>query len=85
MSDKLPMVALDKVEVKFSMRVETIVRLERMMANAGVSSRSAMFNALIDDDVKDVQLEAEDLDKINQMMKANLERRNALKAQKGIA
>ena len=84
MSNKLPMVAIDKIEVKFSMRVETIVRLERMMKNAGIESRSAMINALVDDDVKDVQLEAEDIEKINKMMKENLDRRNALKAQKGI-
>ena len=78
------MVAIDKIEVKFSMRVETVVRLERMMKNAGIESRSAMINALVDDDVKDVQLEAEDIEKINKMMKENLDRRNALKAQKGI-
>jgi len=85
MSNKMPMVALDKVEVKLSMRVETVVRLDRMAKELGIESRSAIINALIDEDVKDVQLEAEDLDAINDIMRRNLERRNALKAQKGIA
>ena len=84
MSDKLAMVALDKVDVKFSMRVETVVRLRRIMAECGLKSLSAIVNALLEEAVRDVRLTKDDIDTIHEMMVKNLEKRNERKAKKGI-
>ena len=39
MSNRLAMPALDKVEKKFSVRVETLARLEKRASKAGIHSR----------------------------------------------
>ena len=85
MSDKLPMVSLDKVEVKLTMKTETAVAVDKVAWIAGLS-RSAVINGYVEDGLKraKVILTAEDLKRVEEIKAANLAKRNAKKAKKGI-
>lgn len=78
----MPMYALDKVEKKFAVRVNTFVRLEAR-AKAAKKTTSAIVNSALDDLVRDDPFTPEMLDEAKRIMDRNLEKRNKMKAQKG--
>ena len=85
MSDKLPMVSLDKIEVKLTMKTETAVAVDKVARIAGLS-RAAVINGYVEDGLKraKVILTAEDLKRVEEIKAANIEKRNANKTKKGI-
>lgn len=84
MSSKFPMVSLDKVEVKLTVKNWCIVAADKVAAGAGVS-RAALFNAYIEDGLKraKVKMTATDIAKVDAMRAENLARREAKKQKKG--
>ncbi len=85
MSNKLPMVSLDKIEVKLTMKTETAVAVDKVARIAGLS-RAAVINGYVEDGLKraKVILTAEDLKRVEEIKAANIEKRNANKTKKGI-
>lgn len=76
MSSKFPMVCLDKVEVKLTVKNWCVVAADKVAANAGMS-RAALFNAYIEDGLKKakVKLTQEDIAKIDAMRAENIAKR----------
>ena len=83
MSSKMPMYALDKVEKKFAIKVNTFVRLE-IIAKKDRKTVSAVVNAALDDLVRDDPFTPDMMKRATELMEKNLKKRNAKKAQKGI-
>ncbi len=85
MSSKFPMVSIDKVEVKLTVKVENTVAIDKIAQMAGLS-RSAIINGYIEDGLKKakVTLTQEDLARVEQIKAENIARRNEIKAKKGI-
>ena len=65
MSNKLPMVSLEKVEVKLTMKVETVVAVDKVAHVAGLS-RASVINGYVEDGLRKakVALTAEDVARI---------------------
>ena len=84
MSSKFPMVSLDKIEVKLTMKVETAVGVDKVAALAGMS-RASVINGYVEDGLKKakVLLTAADLKRVEEIKAENLAKRNARKAKKG--
>lgn len=84
MSDKFPMVSLDKVEVKLTMKTEIVVAVDRIAKFAGIS-RAALINGYVEDGLKraNVVLTVEDLKRVEEIKAANRAKREALIAKKG--
>lgn len=84
MSNKFPMISLDKVEVKLTMKVETAVAVDRVATVANLS-RAAVINGYVADALKKakVTLTADDLKRIEEIKAENLAKREAMKAKKG--
>lgn len=83
MSNRLAMPALDKVEKKFSVRVETLTRLEKRASKAGIPLATYVnreLDHLVEDDPCDIQM----LERIKELMDANVRRRETLKTRKGL-
>lgn len=85
MSSKFPMVSIDKVEVKLTVKVENTVAIDKIAQMAGLS-RSAIINGYIEDGLKKakVTLTQEDLARVEEIKAENIARRNAIKAKKGV-
>lgn len=85
MSNKLPMVSLDKIEVKLTMKTETAVAVEKVARMAGMS-RAAVINGYVEDGLKRARivLTAEDLKRVEEIKAANIEKRAVNKTKKGI-
>ncbi len=85
MSNKFPMVSLDKVEVKLTMKAETVVAVDRVAKMAGMS-RASLISGYVEDGLKraKVVLTAADIKRVDEIKAANLAKRNATKAKKGI-
>ena len=85
MSSKFPMVSIDKVEVKLTVKVENTVAIDKIAQMAGLS-RSAIINGYIEDGLKKakVTLTQEDLARVEEIKAENIAKRNAIKAQKGV-
>ena len=85
MSSKFPMVSIDKVEVKLTVKVENTVAIDKIARMAGLS-RSAIINGYIEDGLKKakVTLTQEDLARVEEIKAENVARRNAIKAKKGV-
>ena len=85
MSSKFPMVSIDKVEVKLTVKVENTVAIDKIARMAGLS-RSAIINGYIEDGLKKakVTLTQEDLARVEEIKAENVARRNAIKARKGV-
>ena len=85
MSAKFPMVSIDKVEVKLTVKVENTVAVDKIAKMAGLS-RSAIINGYIEDGLKrsKVTLTQEDLARVEEIKAENIARRNAIKAKKGV-
>ena len=85
MSSKFPMVSIDKVEVKLTVKVENTVAIDKIARMAGLS-RSAIINGYIEDGLKKakVTLTPEDLARVEEIKAENVARRNAIKAKKGV-
>lgn len=85
MSSKFPMVSIDKVEVKLTVKAESVVAVDKISEMSGMS-RAAVINGYIEDGLKraKITLTAEDLARVEEIKAANIARRNAIKAKKGI-
>ena len=85
MSKDFPMVSLDKVEVKLTMKTYTIVMVDKIANGAGIS-RAALINSYVEDGLKraNVALTSEDLERVDEIRKANIAKREAMKAKKGV-
>ena len=83
MSDKLSMPAVDKVQLKVQVKAGTYVRLENMSNKSSVSM-SALCGALLDEATAGVEMTTADIARMNEIIAANVERREAAKAKKGI-
>ena len=86
MSNKFPMISLDKVEVKLTMKVETAVAVDKVASVANLS-RAAVINGYVADALKKakVTLTADDLKRIEEIKAENLAKREAMKVKKGVA
>lgn len=85
MSSKFPMMSLDKVEVKLSVKNESVVGVDKIARMAGMS-RASVINGYIDDGLKrsKVVLDVDDLKRVEEIRAANVARREAMKARKGV-
>ena len=83
MSDIMPMYALDKVEKKFVVKVNTFVRLEARAKDEG-KAVAVIVNRALDDLVRDDPFTPEMMERAKDLMDRNLAKRNAMKARKGI-
>lgn len=85
MSSKFPMVSIDKVEVKLTVKAETIVAVDKIAEVSGMS-RAAVINGYVEDGLKraKVDLTVEDIKRVEEIKAANIAKRNAIKAKKGI-
>lgn len=84
MSNKFPMVSLDKVEVKLTMKTPVVVAVDKVAEMAGMS-RASVINGYVEDGLKraKIQLTAADLKRVEEIKSANLAKREAIKAKKG--
>ena len=84
MSSKFPMVSLEKVEVKLTMKTSSVVLVDKVAKMAGMS-RSAVISGYVDDGLKraKVALTKDDLARIEEIKAANIAKRESLKAKKG--
>ena len=85
MSAKFPMVSLDKVEVKLTVKTESVVAVDKVARMAGMS-RASVINGYIDDGLKraKVKLDLDDLKRVEEIRAQNIARREATKAKKGV-
>ena len=85
MSSKFPMVSLEKVEVKLTMKTSVVVLVDRIAKMAGLS-RAAVISGYVDDGLKraKVVLTKADLERIEAIKAENIAKREAIKAKKGI-
>ncbi len=83
MGNKLSMVALDKYEKRLSVDVRVFVKYENRAKAAGISTSAAM-NAVLDDEVAGDPWTREDEARARAIIDANFEKRELLKAKKGI-
>ena len=85
MSSKFPMDSIDKVEVKLTVKAETIVAVDKIAEVSGMS-RAAVINGYVEDGLKraKVDLTVEDIKRVEEIKAANIAKRNAIKAKKGI-
>lgn len=85
MSSKLPMVSLDKVEVKLTMKTKVIVAVDKVAEVSGMS-RAAVINGYVEDALKraKIRLTVEDERRIEEIRRANIAKREINKAKKGI-
>ena len=83
MSDKLSMPAVDKVQIKVQVKAATFIRLENMSSATNLSI-SALCGAMIDEATSKVDMSTSDIQRMNALIQANINRRNLAKAKKGI-
>ncbi len=85
MSAKFPMVSLEKVEVKLTMKTASVVLVDKVAKMAGLS-RAAVISGYVEDGLKraKVALTKADLDRIEEIKAANIAKRESLKIKKGI-
>lgn len=84
MSDKLPMVAVEKVILGLKIKATTKVKLDKMQKAAGLSHMNTLCNVLLDDATSKVALTEDDIKKVNEIIQSNIETRKKQKKQKGI-
>lgn len=84
MSAKFPMVSLEKVEVKLTMKTSAVVLVDKVAKMAGLS-RAAVINGYVEDGLKraKIVLTKDDLARIEEIKAANIAKRESLKAKKG--
>lgn len=83
MSKKMRMQSVDKSEVKAAVKVVTKAKLERVSQIAGLNVGTYVA-AVIEEYASKIETTKEDLDRANEIVASNIEKRNALKAKKGI-
>ena len=85
MSAKFPMVSLEKVEVKLTMKTASVVLVDKVAKMAGLS-RAAVISGYVEDGLKraKVTLTKADLDRIEEIKAANIAKRESLKIKKGL-
>lgn len=78
---KTPFIALDKVECKLTLKVATIVKVDKVAKFMGVS-RNAIIAMYVDSklDEQGVRLTREDLARVEEIMAQNQAKRRLLKA-----
>ena len=84
MSAKFPMVSLEKVEVKLTMKTSAVVLVDKVAKIAGLS-RAAVINGYVEDGLKraKIVLTKDDLARIEEIKAANIAKRESLKVKKG--
>ena len=85
MSDKFPMVSIDKVEVKLTMPAKVVVAVDSIAEVSGMS-RASVINGYVQDGLRRAKyvLTVEDEKRIEEIKAANRAKRDALKAKKGV-
>lgn len=85
MSSKFPMVSIDKVEVKLTMKIETAIAVDKVAHMANLS-RASVINGYVTDALKKAKviLTADDLKRVEEIKSANRAKREALKVKKGV-
>jgi hypothetical protein len=84
MSAKFPMVSLDKVEVKLTVKTEKVVAVDKIARMSGLS-RASVINGYIDDGLlrSKVKLDMDDYKRVDEIRAENAAKRAAIKAKKG--
>lgn len=84
MKSKIPMYALDKVEKKFAIKVNTFLKLEARVNTTDEKCKnvSAIVNSALDDLVRDDDFTPEMMKRAEQIMHENLLKREAAKAKR---
>lgn len=82
MSRKLPLYAVDKVQLTVRVPVETKVRLDRAAADAGLPP-AALAAAAVTEAVKDAPFGPAELLRVREIIEANILRRDRRKLEKG--
>ena len=77
------MPAVDKVQLKVQVKAGTFVRLENMSSKSNVSM-NALCGALLDEATANVEMTSADLARMNEIIAANIQRREEAKARKGL-
>ena len=79
------MVSLEKVEVKLTMKVDTVVSVDKVAKISGLS-RASVINGYVEDGLKHakVSLTSADLKRVDEIKAANAAKRKAIKAKKGV-
>ena len=85
MSSKFPMVSIDKVEVKLTVKIQSVVAVDKVAKMAGLS-RASVINGYIDDGLKraKVSLSVDDLKRVDEIRAQNAAKRAETKAKKGV-
>ena len=85
MSEKFPMVSIDKVEVKLTVKTEAVVAIDKIAKMAGMS-RASVINGYINDGLANakVRLDVDDLRRVEEIKAQNIAKREAMKARKGV-
>lgn len=85
MSSRFPMVSLDKVEVKLTMKTRAVVAVDKVAMISGLS-RAAVINGYVEDGLRKakVKLTVADYKRIDEIKAANIAKREANKAKKGV-
>ncbi len=85
MSSHLPLYAVDKMEVKFALKVASVVKVDKVAKFLGVS-RNAVVQMFVDAklDEEGVMLTKADIKRVEEIMDANREKRRILRERKGV-
>lgn len=83
MSDKIPMMDVEKSKLQLVVPALTRAIMERLADSAGLSVNE-YGNALLSRGLRSVQTTPEDLARAEQIIRANIAKRAELKAKKGI-
>lgn len=83
MSDKLKMTALDKTEMKVTVRLNTYTKIEAIHNREGTSI-SSIVSGMLDDATKDMPWTDELEERSHELYLANKRKREEAKAKKGI-
>jgi hypothetical protein len=83
MSDKLTMRALDKVERRLSVHVQTALKIEKRARSAGIAV-ATMMNAILDEAVCGDPWTADDEKRAREIIDANFAKREAEKIKRGL-
>lgn len=84
MSDKLPMMALDKVAIRVAIPVKVKIKLIKIMKKNSINNLSELCNRIFENTTKDVELSFEDLLEVDEIIKRNIGERNRRKREKGL-
>lgn len=84
MSDKFPMVSLDKLEIKLTMKTINVVAVDKVAKMVGMS-RASVINGYVEDGLKKakVKLTVADYARVDEIRAQNAAKREVKKIKKG--